>query len=819
MAKTELKLRYGKSAEEWVQALPLGNSMTGAMIYGKTCKEIIALNEDRLWSGLPDEQQNYIAKQCIPMARKLIDDGKYEEANHLLRSRMLGHYTQAYLALGNLYLDFGHEPDGVSGYLRQLDLNKSKYNQSYIYGGTTYKREAFISYPDKIMAIKISADKPGSVSFTASFDSQLRYSVKSVSNADAGDKNDAIATIELSGVAPVQNDPHYASDDIASIVYDEPKEGETPKGVKFAARLRIIPDLGSTGKISNENGEIKVTGADSAVIIMASGTSFVSFDKMPDKDFKKELENNLNNAAQKGYDKLYERHFKDYTSLFSRVKFDLGKSSKNSKHSKKFTNERLFNVGATVGVSSKDIAYSQSAELAAADAAHAPLHEDLDLIALYFQYGRYLLISSSRGYSFAANLQGIWCDSIRPPWSSNLTVNINTEMNYWLAENTNLAECQRPLFHLLNDLSVHGAKTAQVHYGCRGFTAAHNVDVWAHSAPAQGQPVWAYWPLGGAWLALNIWAHYLFSRDYDWLQRYYKVLREAALFCYDWLYFDDEYQKYMTSPSTSPENNFVYVDAGGGEKRSPVSKAATCDIAIIKQLFEDTIQAAAVLGTDTEFAEQLQERLNHLFPYQVSQETGRLLEWYKDFKDAEPGHRHLSHLLGVYPGTHVTLEKDPEIFKAARKALDLRLENGSGHTGWSCSWVINLFARFKDGGRAYDYVKQLLTKSTYPNLFDAHPPFQIDGNFGGTSGIGEMLLQSHEGVIEILPALPDEWSDGAIKGLRARGNFTVDISWADGKLEKAVIYTEEDVNSVKVRYAGKDYDVEIMPFEKNIFKV
>lgn len=777
MAKTELKLRYGQSAAEWVEALPLGNSMTGAMFYGRTCKEIIALNEDRLWSGLPDEQQNYIAQQVIPMARKLIDEGRYEDANNLVRSRMLGHYTQNYLALGNLYLDFGHSPEKVSDYVRQLDLNKAEYNQIYTYEGTVYKREAFISYPDKVMAIRISADKTGSVSFTASFDSQLRYCVKTLAND----------IIELSGIAPVQSDPSYHADGIASTVYDEPKEGETPKGVKFAAKLKIIT---VNGKVTGENGELKVENANSVFIIMASGTSFVSFDKMPDKDFLKELENNINNASQKGYDKLFERHVKDYSGLFNRVKFDLGSGSK---HSGKFTDERQREF-------------------------ESNLEQDLDLIALYFQYGRYLLIASSRGDSFAANLQGIWCDSIRPPWSSNLTVNINTEMNYWLAENTNLAECQRPLFHLLNDLSVHGARTARIHYGCRGFTAAHNVDVWAHSAPVSGHPVYAYWPMGAAWLSLNIWDHYLFSKDYEWLRRYYKVLRESALFCYDWLYFDGEYNKYMTSPSTSPENTFVYTDENGEKKRSPVSKASTCDIAIIRQLFEDTINASEVLGTDTEFAEQLKERLDNLFPYQVSRETGRLMEWYKDFEDAEAGHRHLSHLLGVYPGNHVTLEKSPEIFKAARKSLDIRLENGSGHTGWSCAWLINLFARFKDGARAYDYVKQLLIKSTYPNLFDAHPPFQIDGNFGGVSGIAEMLLQSHEGVLELLPALPDEWSEGCIKGLRARGNFTVDIYWDQGRLVKAVIYTEEDINVVKVRYGGQDFDFDIMPFEHNIFK-
>ncbi|MCL2773999.1 MAG: glycoside hydrolase family 95 protein [Oscillospiraceae bacterium] len=781
MTKTELKLWFAQSAEKWTEALPLGNSETGAMIYGKTDKEIIALNEDRLWSGFPDEQQNTGAKYVIPAARKLIDDRKYTEANSLMEKKMLGHYTQSYLALGNLYLDFAHKAEDVSNYVRQLDLAKAEYSQTYTCKNVNYKREAIISYPDKIMAVRLTADKPASLSFTASFDSQLRYTVKTVSS-DA---------VELSGIAPIQNDPHYHSDDIASIIYDE---SENPKGVRFAARLKI---LANGGKISsNKDGELKIENANSAFIVMASGTSFVKFDKMPDRDFIRELENKVKSAADKGYDKLFSRHLKDYERLFGQVKLDLGGDYKSQKYNGNFSNKPT------------DIRQQEFDG-----------EKDLELIALYFQYGRYLLISSSRGNSFAANLQGIWCDEIKPPWSSNLTTNINTEMNYWLAENTNLAECHRPLFHLLNDLSQHGAKTAQIHFGCRGFTACHNVDVWAHSAPAAGHPVWAYWPLGGAWLSLHIFDHYLFSKDYDFLGRYYHVMRDAALFCYDWLYLDKKYNKYMTSPATSPENTFIYSDENGEKKNSPVSKGSTCDMAIIRQLFTNTVEAAKILGTDTDFVKQLEQRLENLFPYQISKETGRLMEWYRDFEDAEPGHRHLSHLFGVYPGTHITQDKEPEIFEAARKSLEIRLANGSGHTGWSCSWVINLFARFKSGNRAYDYVKQLLSKSTYPNLFDAHPPFQIDGNFGGSAGIAEMLLQSHEDVIELLPALPDKWKDGNVKGLRARNNITVDISWEKNKLTKAVLYTEEDIDSIKVRYNGKDYSVNITPFEKNIFKI
>lgn len=814
MVKTELKLWFDKSAEKWTEALPLGNSETGAMIYGKTDREIIALNEDRLWSGLPDRQQNTVAKNIIPAARKLIDEGKYAEADLLIEKKMLGHYTQSYLALGNLYLDFGHNPDEVTNYSRQLDLTRAEYSQTYLYNNISYKREAIISYPDKIMAIRLTADKPASLSFTAGFDSQLRYKVRTASSSSD--------TIELSGVAPIQNDPHY-TDNAASIIYDESddfnrsQDFKDLKGVKFAARLKVIADGGS---LSNSNGELKIENSDSAVIIMASGTSFTTFDKMPDRDFIRELKNTVNNAALKGYDKLFARHLKDYENLFGRVKFDLSRD--NGINGVNGNNDEFENV--------ETRKYNEKYNNKPTDIRQKEFdgEKDLELIALYFQYGRYLLIASSRGNSFAANLQGIWCDEIKPPWSSNLTTNINTEMNYWLAENTNLAECQKPLFHLLNDLCVHGAETAKSHFGCGGFTACHNVDVWAHSAPAAGHPVWAYWPLGGAWLALHIFDHYLFSKDYDFLERYYHVLHDAALFCYDWLYWDKEYNKYMTSPATSPENTFVYTDESGEKKRAPVSKASTCDMAIIRQLFEDTIKAAKILGTDSDFRKQLEERLENLFPYQISKksensknsnESGRLMEWYKDFEDAEPGHRHLSHLVGVYPGTHITKEKSPDLFEAARKSLEIRLANGGGHTGWSCSWVINLFARLKSGNRAYDYVKQLLSKSTYPNLFDAHPPFQIDGNFGGTSGIAEMLLQSHGEYIDLLPALPDTWKKGSIKGLRARGNITVDMSWANNNLTKAVFYTEEDIDSLKIRYCGDDYEVSITPFEKNIFKI
>lgn len=753
---SKLKLWYQQSAKQWTEALPLGNGSTGAMIYGKTDREVIALNEDKLWSGLPGNQKNDQAKHYISAARNLIDEGEYVEAQKIIEERMLDNYSQSYLPLGNLCLDFEHEESQSIDYVRLLDLTNAQYSQSYKYEGTTYTRNIVVSYPDKVMAIKLSADKLNSLSFTLSLDSELRFRIKTYQN-----------TLEMFGVAPIQNDPNYISTSPSSIIYDEADNIEDSKGTKFGVVCRIISQ---GGKVTSAENKLAVAGADSALIIMASGTSFVSYDKIPDADFMPVLRERVN--AVDTYEEVFQSHYEDYNALFNRVTLDLG-----AKNAQAVPTDKLREIFS--------------------------ISECPELIELYFQYGRYLLIASSREGSFVTNLQGIWCDQLKPEWSSNLTVNINTQMNYWSAETTNLSECHAPMFDFLLDLAHKGKVTASNHFGCRGTACAHNSDIWIKSTPVGGNAKWAYFALGGAWLSFDIWEHYLFTQDKVFLAKYYQILKDTALFCYDWLYFDYYYYRYMTSPSTSPENEFAYYNKNGYLQMSSVSKASTCDMAIIRQVFQNIISACGELGTDEDFAQLIRERLEQLFPYQIGSD-GRILEWYHEFIETELGHRHFSHLIGLYPGNHITKDT-PELFEAAEKSLEFRLAHGSGQTGWSCAWAINLFARLKNRNRAYDYIKQLMNKSTYPNLFDAHPPFQIDGNFGGCAGIAEMLVQSHEGCIELLPALPDQWEKGGVRGLKARGNIEVGIDWKNGKLVRATLCAKSCNENIKVKYKGYEH--------------
>jgi alpha-L-fucosidase 2 len=735
----KLCLWYRKPAQKWVEALALGNGRLGAMVFGGVNMERLQLNEDTLWGGGPYDPANPEAPSALPEARRLIFEGKYVEAERLISQKMMAKPLRQmpYQPVGDLIIQFPHS-NQVMNYLRKLDLQTAVATVQYTVNNVTYTREVFSSPVDQVIVVRISADKPSSVSFNALFKTPQTASFQI-------EGNDTILMTGTNGTAQ-----------------------DIPGALKFQARAKIIPNGGS---IYSSADQLTVTNCDSAIILIAAATSYKRFDDVSGNPVEI-TRSQINRASKKSYKQLLTQHIEEHQRLFNRVEFNLGVSD-----AIKFpTDERLKNF--------------------------AKGTNDPHLATLYFQFGRYLLISSSRPGCQPANLQGLWNESMRPPWESKYTININTEMNYWLAEPANLSECVEPLVRMISEMAITGARTAKTHWNARGWVAHHNTDLWRATAPVDG-PRWGFWPMGGAWLCTHLWTHYEFTRDKKFLEKVYPIMKGAAIFFLDTLVEEPKHKWLVTCPSLSPENSHPF--------KTSICAGPTMDMQILRDLFRQCANAAEILGIDKEFKNQLLKTRERLAPNQIGK-AGQLQEWLEDWdmEALEIHHRHVSHLYGVFPSSQISVIKTPELAQAAKKSLEIR---GDMATGWSLAWKINLWARLRDGDRAYKLLSMLLDPSrTYPNMFDAHPPFQIDGNFGGTSGMIEMLLQSHETTdienlknvrtLDILPALPGEWKNGEIKGLRARDGFEVNISWKNNSLEELTVKSLSG-NPCLIRYKDK----------------
>ncbi|HEX3994517.1 MAG TPA: glycoside hydrolase family 95 protein [Acetobacteraceae bacterium] len=745
-------LWYRSPAKHWMESLPIGNGRLGATVFGGVDRELIHLNEDTLWSGPSDEQWNnpHAYDHLAEVRRLLMDDRDYAAADRVTRL-MQGPYNQSYLPLCDLNISF--PPTGnFSQYRRELDLDTGILTVSYTADGARYIREIFCSFPAQLVVLRLTCDQPRRLSCTASLSSLLRTNF-------AGSEGDDFV---LRGKAPRHVDPNYLTKSLDPVIYDD----ALGKGMYFEVRVRGLPDQGN---LSFPEGSMVIRGATSATLLISAATGYKQFGAIPDGSPEEIADSNtlyVNKASKSSYPQLRAEHIQDHQSLFRRVSLSLGEAIT----PRTSTGERL-------------------RQLATRD--------EPQFAALYFQFARYLMIASSRPGTQPANLQGIWNNKVRPPWSSNWTLNINAQMNYWLAEVGNLSELHKPLFDLTDHLSVTGRETARVYYGLDGWTAHHNADLWAEAAPVgnqTGDPVWANWPMGGAWLCRHLWEHYVYGLDTQFLERRaYPVMKAAAEFMLGWL-VPDHQGRLVTAPSVSPETHFIVEG-----RRCGVSVASTMDMAIIWDLFTNCIEAAKILNIDESFRSRLMAARGRLLPYQVGK-AGQLQEWSEDFVTSDPGIGHVSQLFPVYPGRQITPRSPGGFAQAASVSLEDRIRHGSGVAAWPCGWYACLWARLGEAERAHQQVLNMFRNSTTLNLWNGsvnddlfHDElFQIDGNFGVAAGIAEMLLQSHEGYIQFLPALPPAWPEGSFKGFRARNAVDVSLMWRNSQAVSAVMRAHTD---------------------------
>lgn len=779
-----LRLHYDKPAEFFEEALVIGNGQQGATVYGGVVRDVISLNDLTLWTGEPDKKvHSPEAYKTIPEIRAALDKEDYRTAERLQR-KVQGHYSENYSPLGKLTITHVGEDAGrgVSAYQRWLDISDATAQVQYLKSGKLVTRDYFASAPDSVIVIRMKSGVEGGINAVLKFDSQLPYSAVASGNE-----------ITAEGYTAYHSYPNYHR---ARHYYDP------ERGTRFRTLVRVITPQSGEVK-SYPAGELRICGAKEALIFIASATSFNGFDKDPAKegaDYKNIVARRMNLASAKTYETLRKAHVENYKGYFDRVSLDLGK-----------TDEKIASLPTDVQLK----LYTDEKQ------------SNPELEALYFQYGRYLLISCSRTHAVPANLQGLWNEKMLPPWSSNYTTNINMEENYWAAETANLSDLHYPLLDFVVNLSKTGAETAKAYYGVnRGWCLGHNSDIWAMTCPvglSDGDPSWACWNMGGAWASTHIWEHYMFTGDKEYLKKYYPALKGAAEFCIDWLI--EKNGKLMTSPGTSPENQYVTPDGFVGS----TLYGSMSDLAMIRECLIDAAEAAKVLGVDSDFRKEANRTLKRLQPYKIGKK-GNLQEWYHDWEDRDPRHRHQSHLFGLYPGHHISLSETPDLAKACAKTLEIK---GDWTTGWSSGWRVNLFARLQDSEGAYRIYRNLLRYvspddyngndarrggGTYPNLLDAHSPFQIDGNFGGCAGVVEMLMQSTKEKIVLLPALPELWKDGKVKGICARGGFVVDMEWKGGKVTSLSI-TARYNSSTKVLCNGKVIKVNLKKGETKNYKV